>query len=182
MWSSTWLLKMDYSCHKEYQEFLHFCVRDLRCFVLKVKGREGIKIIEFQLIITVKTQFKWYKLFQKVSNILVLQQFNERLNTSGPGLLFFHSIFIANSVSLILIRVARFFFRQLISLTLSHIDIFLDVSPQARETKAKLSYQDNIKIKSLRTARETNKTKRQPTDGRRCLLVTYPITGSTFSI
>lgn len=30
---------------------------DLRCSVLKVKGREGIKIMEFHLMITIKTQF-----------------------------------------------------------------------------------------------------------------------------
>ena len=39
------------------------------------------------------------------------------------------------------------------------------MSPQARETKAKINYEDYNKIKSLCTARETiNKTKRQPTE------------------
>ena len=40
---------------------------------------------------------------------------------------------------------------------------FLDMSPEARETKAKINYLDYIKIKSLCTAKEMiNKTKRQP--------------------
>ena len=38
------------------------------------------------------------------------------------------------------------------------------MSPQARQTKAKINKQDNIKLKSFRTAKETvNKTKRPPT-------------------
>ena len=42
---------------------------------------------------------------------------------------------------------------------------FQDKSPKARETKAKMTYWDLIKIKSFRTAKETvNKTKRQPTE------------------
>ena len=41
-------------------------------------------------------------------------------------------------------------------------NIFMDVSPQARETKAKINYQ-NTKIKKFWTAKEIiHKTKRQP--------------------
>ena len=44
-------------------------------------------------------------------------------------------------------------------------NIFLDMFPQAREPKAKLNYQDYIKIKSFITVKETiNKMKRQPTE------------------
>ena len=51
---------------------------------------------------------------------------------------------------------------MLFDISLSHI--FLDMSPQAKETKAKINKLDYIKLKSLCTAKETiNKTKRQPT-------------------
>ena len=43
-------------------------------------------------------------------------------------------------------------------------NIFLDLSPQVRETKAKLNHGDYTKIKVFWTAKETiNKTKREPT-------------------
>ena len=47
---------------------------------------------------------------------------------------------------------------------IGHGNIFLDMPPQATETKAKINYWDYIKIKSFCTTKETNKTKRQPTE------------------
>ena len=48
---------------------------------------------------------------------------------------------------------------------IGHNNIFLDDSPEARETEAKINYWDCLKIKIFYTAKETTKkTKRQPTE------------------
>ena len=58
-----------------------------------------------------------------------------------------------------------------------HSNIFLDMSVEVREMKAKINYWDYIKIKSFCTTKETiNKTKRQLNE-RRYLQMTYHIKG-----
>ena len=48
---------------------------------------------------------------------------------------------------------------------ISHSNFLLDMSPKARETKAKVIYWNFIKIKSFCTVKEIiNKTKRHPID------------------
>ena len=61
---------------------------------------------------------------------------------------------------------------------LSHSNFLLDTSPKAKELKAKMNYWGLMKIKSFCTAKETiNKTKRQPTNGKRYLQMTYQTKG-----
>ena len=61
---------------------------------------------------------------------------------------------------------------------LGRSNFLLNMSPEARETKAKINYWDLIKIKSFCTSKETiSKTKRQLTEWRRYLQTTYQIKG-----
>ena len=53
----------------------------------------------------------------------------------------------------------------LFDISLSNIYLFLDMSPQTRETKAKINKWDYIKLKSICTAKKiTNKMKKPPTE------------------
>ena len=46
---------------------------------------------------------------------------------------------------------------------LGHSNFLLNMSPKARETKAKMNFWDFLRIKSFCTAKERDNTKRQPT-------------------
>ena len=50
---------------------------------------------------------------------------------------------------------------------IANSNFFLDISPQARETKDKINIQDYIKLKSFCAAKETNKTKNNLLNERR---------------
>ena len=55
-------------------------------------------------------------------------------------------------------------------------NVFLGMSPQAKETKAKINKWDDTKLKRLCTAKETfNKMSRQPTEWRKYLQIVYLI-------
>jgi len=59
-----------------------------------------------------------------------------------------------------------------------HSNIFLDTSPEARETKAKINYWYYIRIKSFLIVKEAiNKLKGKLRNRRRYLQMTYPIKG-----
>ena len=61
---------------------------------------------------------------------------------------------------------------RLFDIGLSDFFFFLDMSPQARETKAKIIKWDDIKLKRFCTA-NYNKTKRPLFNGRRYLQIIY---------
>ena len=60
---------------------------------------------------------------------------------------------------------------------LSQRNFLLDMSLEARETKAKMNYWDFVKIKSFCTVKETKKLKGNQWNGRRYLQMTYQIKG-----
>ena len=61
---------------------------------------------------------------------------------------------------------------------LGHSNFLLNMSLEARETKAKMNYWDLIKIKSFCSVKETiNKTKRQLMEWEKILQMTYQIKG-----
>ena len=49
------------------------------------------------------------------------------------------------------------------TLSHNHSNVFLDLSPKAKQIKAKMIRWDIMELKSLTTAKESAKTKRQPT-------------------
>ena len=66
---------------------------------------------------------------------------------------------------------------------ISHSNVFLDMSPEARETKAKINYWDSIKIKSFCTAKETViKTKQQPMEWEKIFVNDISDKGLVFKI
>ena len=60
---------------------------------------------------------------------------------------------------------------------ISHSNIFLEMSPQAREIKTKISYWECIRIKSFCTAKETVNKTGNPRNERRYLQMTSQIKG-----
>ena len=54
-------------------------------------------------------------------------------------------------------------------------NIFLDMSPEAWETKAKINYWDYLKIKSFCSAKETTNKTKSLLNGRRYLQMAYLI-------
>ena len=65
----------------------------------------------------------------------------------------------------------------------AHSNFFLDRSPKARETKAKMNFWDFMKIKSFCTAKETvNKIKRQPVEWEKIFAIDISDKGLVFDI
>jgi len=60
---------------------------------------------------------------------------------------------------------------------IGHNNIFLDMSPKARETKAKIKYQDYTKIKCFCIVKESAELKDNLLNGRKYLQMIYPIGG-----
>ena len=61
---------------------------------------------------------------------------------------------------------------------LGHNNFLLNMSPESRETKAKMNYWDLIKIKSFCIVKETiRKLKGNRQNGRKYLQITYPTKG-----
>jgi len=59
---------------------------------------------------------------------------------------------------------------------INHRKVFLDPPPRIMKIKTKINKLNLVKLKSFCTAKEAlNKTKRQPTDGRKYLQIKWPI-------